>query len=97
MRKVLRSELVIGERIGKGTFGSVFRATWCGTPHAVKELHLGDTSDTKLEALTKEADLLSALQHTNVVHMMGGDWKAAKPFIVLELAETSLAQVARCP
>ena len=37
MRKVLRSELQIGEQIGEGGFGSVSKARWCGSAVAVNQ------------------------------------------------------------
>ena len=40
IKQINPAEIVLGERIGKGSFGQVFRGTWRGTQVAVKKLHM---------------------------------------------------------
>lgn len=40
IKQINPAEIVLGERIGKGSFGQVFRGTWRGTQVAVKKLNM---------------------------------------------------------
>ncbi|BDA51290.1 probable serine/threonine-protein kinase DDB_G0281745 at C-terminar half [Coccomyxa sp. Obi] len=55
--------------LGEGTFGKVYKAKWNGTPVAVKVLK--DNSDSQRAAFVREANMLQALRHPNIVCYMG--------------------------
>lgn len=64
--------------LGRGSFGNVFRALYCGTPVAVKELLTGrdQMPELRREAkaeLKKEIKILSEFRHPNIVLMIAHD------------------------
>ncbi|KAL4361607.1 hypothetical protein GQ457_04G010950 [Hibiscus cannabinus] len=58
--------------IGKGSFGEILKATWRGTPVAVKRI-LPSLSDDRLviQDFRHEVNLLVKLRHPNVVQFLG--------------------------
>ena len=62
------SEVVLEEELGYGSFATVFRARWRGTPVAIKRWHAqaGDG-----ETILMEAELIMALRHPNVLPVFG--------------------------
>ncbi|XP_051122376.1 integrin-linked protein kinase 1-like [Andrographis paniculata] len=58
--------------IGKGSFGEILKATWRGTPVAIKRI-LPNLSDDKLviQDFRHEVNLLVKLRHPNVVQFLG--------------------------
>ncbi|KAG1330120.1 serine/threonine-protein kinase EDR1 [Cocos nucifera] len=64
-------DLQIGERIGLGSYGEVYRADWNGTEVAVKKFLDQDLSGDALEQFRCEVKLMSRLRHPNVVLFMG--------------------------
>ena len=59
-------ELSLGQSIGRGSYGEVFKGRWRGSEVAVKLIHTEDESDFR-----SEAALLQSLRHPNVVLAMG--------------------------
>jgi hypothetical protein len=59
----------------QGKHGEVFRGSWRGTPVAIKRFKLIGKSDEliaqALEGMLKEASLLAALRHPNIVLLLG--------------------------
>ncbi|CAL9125879.1 unnamed protein product [Musa acuminata var. zebrina] len=64
-------DLRIGERIGLGSYGEVYRADWNGTEVAVKKFLDQDLSGDALEQFRYEVKIMSRLRHPNVVLFMG--------------------------
>ncbi|KAI3978278.1 hypothetical protein MKX01_003441 [Papaver californicum] len=64
-------DIQIGERIGIGSYGEVYRADWNGTEVAVKKFFEQDFSGDALEQLKCEARIMLRLRHPNVVLFMG--------------------------
>ncbi|XP_042452182.1 probable serine/threonine-protein kinase SIS8 [Zingiber officinale] len=64
-------DLQIGERIGLGSYGEVYRADWNGTEVAVKKLLDQDLCGDALEQFRYEVKIMSRLRHPNVVLFMG--------------------------
>ncbi|XP_062218590.1 probable serine/threonine-protein kinase SIS8 [Phragmites australis] len=64
-------DLDIGERIGLGSYGEVYRADWNGTEVAVKKFLDQDLSGVSLEQFKCEVRIMSRLRHPNVVLFLG--------------------------
>lgn len=63
--------LHIGERIGLGSYGEVYRADWNGTEVAVKKFLDQGLSGDALEQFRCEVKIMLRLRHPNVVLFMG--------------------------
>ncbi|MCO5550891.1 hypothetical protein L7F22_004385 [Adiantum nelumboides] len=77
-------ELVIGERIGLGSYGEVYRGDWHGTEVAVKKFLDQDISGDFLEEFRSEVRLMKRMRHPNVVLFMGAVMRAPNLSIVTE-------------
>ncbi|EOY29897.1 Map3k delta-1 protein kinase isoform 4 [Theobroma cacao] len=64
-------DLQIGERIGIGSYGEVYRADWNGTEVAVKKFLDQDFSGDALIQFKCEVEIMLRLRHPNVVLFMG--------------------------
>ncbi|KAL8499084.1 hypothetical protein ACS0TY_022164 [Phlomoides rotata] len=69
--EILWEDLQIGERIGIGSYGEVYRAEWNGTEVAVKRFMNQDISGDALTQLKCEIEIMLRLRHPNVVLFMG--------------------------
>ncbi|XP_006475934.1 serine/threonine-protein kinase EDR1 isoform X3 [Citrus sinensis] len=69
--EILWEDLQIGERIGIGSYGEVYRADWHGTEVAVKKFLDQDFSGDSLSQFKCEAEIMLRLRHPNVVLFMG--------------------------
>ncbi|XP_062216745.1 serine/threonine-protein kinase EDR1-like [Phragmites australis] len=64
-------DLVIGERIGLGSYGEVYRADWNGTEVAVKKFLDQDFYGDALDEFRSEVRIMRRLRHPNIVLFMG--------------------------
>ncbi|XP_020584669.1 serine/threonine-protein kinase CTR1-like [Phalaenopsis equestris] len=64
-------DLVLKERIGAGSFGTVHRAEWHGSEVAVKILMEQDFHPEKLKEFLREVSIMKSLRHPNIVLFMG--------------------------
>ncbi len=93
----------LGPRLGVGGMADVFRAELMGAegfsrPVAIKRLHAAVSSDPAFCAMfVREARLLSALHHTNIVSVLDFEWDGdGRLFLVLELIDgVNLAELVR--
>ncbi|WVZ55541.1 hypothetical protein U9M48_006188 [Paspalum notatum var. saurae] len=97
-------DLVIGERIGLGSYGEVYRADWNGTEVAVKKFLDQDFYGDALDEFRSEVgDLLSVqimrrLRHPNIVLFMGAVTRPPNLSIVSEyLPRGSLYKILHRP
>ncbi|KAL4570322.1 hypothetical protein LXL04_025974 [Taraxacum kok-saghyz] len=69
--EILWEDLQIGERIGIGSYGEVYRSEWNGTEVAVKKFMNQDISGDALTQFKSEVEIMLRLRHPNVVLFMG--------------------------
>ncbi|KAJ9297892.1 hypothetical protein DTO271G3_4113 [Paecilomyces variotii] len=79
----------LGDCLGKGAFGSVYRAlNWnTGETVAVKQIRLADLPKSELRVIMLEIDLLKNLDHPNIVKYHGFVKSAETLNIILEYCE----------
>jgi small GTP-binding protein len=80
------NDLVLGERLGQGSFGEIFVATFMGRAVAVKQM-LEQADPSKATAafadFRQEVWCMAGLDHPNIVNMVG--YQLQPPTIVLDL------------
>lgn len=64
------SEILLGPRIGTGSFGTVYKAHWHG-PIAVKTLNVKTPTPAQLQAFKNEVAMLKKTRHCNILLFMG--------------------------
>ncbi|KAF8388076.1 hypothetical protein HHK36_026742 [Tetracentron sinense] len=91
-------DLVIGERIGLGSYGEVYHADWNGTEVAVKKFLDQDFSGDALDEFRSEVRIMRRLGHPNVVLFMGAVTRPPNLSIVTEfLPRGSLYRIVHRP
>lgn len=91
-------DLVIGERIGLGSYGEVYHADWNGTEVAVKKFLDQDFSGAALAEFRREVRIMRRLRHPNVVLFMGAVTRPPNLSIVTEfLPRGSLFRILHRP
>lgn len=81
-------EIIMGNEIGQGAFGTVFKALWNGLPVAVKKIKLQTVDDRRL--FQREVAALISLRHPGCVQFYGVSYQEdalTEPFIVMEFCE----------
>ncbi|GLU12921.1 hypothetical protein SLE2022_295760 [Rubroshorea leprosula] len=82
--EILWEEITLGERIGLGSYGEVYRGDWHGTEVAVKRFLDQDIYGEALEEFKSEVQIMKQLRHPNVVLFMGAATRAPNLSIVTE-------------
>ncbi|XP_021771157.1 probable serine/threonine-protein kinase SIS8 isoform X1 [Chenopodium quinoa] len=77
-------EITLGERIGLGSYGEVYRGDWRGTEVAVKRFLDQDIYGESLEEFKSEVRIMKRLRHPNVVLFMGAITRPPNLSIVTE-------------
>ena len=79
----------LGDCLGRGAFGSVYRAlNWStGETVAIKQVKLGDLPRNELTGLMQEINLLKNLNHANIVKYHGYVKSVENLYIILEYCE----------
>ncbi|KAI3980952.1 hypothetical protein MKX01_025517 [Papaver californicum] len=91
-------DLVIGERIGLGSYGEVYRADWNGREVAVKKFLDQDFSGDALDEFRSEVRIMRRLRHPNVVRFLGAVTRPPNLSIVTEyLPRGSLYRILHRP
>ncbi|CAK9208453.1 unnamed protein product [Sphagnum troendelagicum] len=76
------------ERLGEGSFGTVFKCEFLGGTAAAKVF--GRPQNTSRKDVENEVNLLAKLQHPNVVQFIGHTFNETQEVIVLELMRQDL-------
>ncbi|XP_077241223.1 protein kinase superfamily protein [Tasmannia lanceolata] len=92
------SDLVLKERIGSGSFGTVHRADWHGSEVAVKILMEQDLHAERFKEFLREVSMMKRLRHPNIVLFMGAVTRPPNLSIVTEyLSRGSLYRLLHRP
>ncbi|KAL2942431.1 Serine/threonine-protein kinase EDR1 [Bienertia sinuspersici] len=96
--EIVWEDLVLGERIGLGSYGEVYHADWNGTEVAVKKFLDQDFSGAALAEFKREVRIMRRLRHPNVVLFMGAVTRPPNLSIVSEfLPRGSLYRILHRP
>ncbi|KAJ8536042.1 hypothetical protein K7X08_034443 [Anisodus acutangulus] len=77
-------EITLGERIGLGSYGEVYRGDWHGTEVAVKKFLDQDITGESLEEFKSEVMIMKRARHPNVVLFMGAVTRPPNLSIITE-------------
>ncbi|KAK4486614.1 hypothetical protein RD792_006865 [Penstemon davidsonii] len=77
-------DITLGERIGLGSYGEVYRGDWHGTEVAVKKFLDQDLTGESLEEFRSEVRIMKRVRHPNVVLFMGAVTRPPNLSIVTE-------------
>ncbi|XP_076935052.1 putative serine/threonine-protein kinase SIS8 [Bidens hawaiensis] len=77
-------DITLGERIGLGSYGEVYRGDWHGTDVAVKKFLDQEITTESLEEFKSEVRIMKRVRHPNVVLFMGAVTRAPHLSIVTE-------------
>ncbi|KAI0499860.1 hypothetical protein KFK09_018068 [Dendrobium nobile] len=77
-------DLVLGEEIGEGSFGVVYRGHWIGSDVAIKVYTRMDYRESVLLDYKKEIAIMKKLRHPNVLLFMGAVYSIERLAIVTE-------------
>ncbi|KAI7747040.1 hypothetical protein M8C21_029981, partial [Ambrosia artemisiifolia] len=77
-------DITLGERIGLGSYGEVYRGDWHGTEVAVKRFLDQEVTVEFLEEFKSEVGIMKRIRHPNVVLFMGAVTRAPHLSIVTE-------------
>ncbi|KAL0429538.1 UNVERIFIED_CONTAM: putative serine/threonine-protein kinase SIS8 [Sesamum radiatum] len=77
-------DITLGERIGLGSYGEVYRGDWHGTEVAVKKFLDQDITGESLEEFKSEVRIMKRVRHPNVVLFMGAITRPPNLSIVTE-------------
>ncbi|KAL5569551.1 hypothetical protein UlMin_026126 [Ulmus minor] len=78
------NKLLLKEKIGSGSFGTVYRADWHGSDVAVKILKEQDFHAKNFEEFLKEVAIMKHLRHPNIVSFIGAITQPPNLAIVTE-------------
>lgn len=91
-------DLILGERIGLGSYGEVYRADWNGGEVAVKKFLDQDFSGAALAEFKREVRIMRRLRHPNVVLFRGAVTRPPHLSIITEfLPRGSLYRILHRP
>ncbi|CAA7043158.1 unnamed protein product [Microthlaspi erraticum] len=82
--EILCEEITVGERIGLGSYGEVYRGDWHGTEVAVKKFLDQDVTGEALEEFRSEVRIMKKLRHPNIVLFMGAVTRPPNLSIITE-------------
>jgi tRNA A-37 threonylcarbamoyl transferase component Bud32 len=80
-------KVAIGNKIGVGAFGEVYKGKWNKLDVAVKRLLVRLNNDETINSFLKEVSLLGKLSHPNVVQLLGVSLTPNDMYILTEFLE----------
>lgn len=94
--KTLNEKYLLGEELGRGAYGRVYKGVDLqnGDFVAIKQVSLDNISPEDLTSIMQEIDLLKGLDHNNIVKYLGSFKTKSDLYIILEFVENgSLASI----
>lgn len=82
---IQEDDLVLGRKIGAGSFATVYEGTYFGTQVAIKKLHMSGIAADTMKAFQSECDIMMEFRHPNIVLFMGSCNKPPSLLLVAEL------------
>lgn len=87
-------EVKIMEKIGRGSFGDIYKAEWHGTEVAVKKIPFNTINDDLIQEMLNEARIMESIRHPNVLSLMGCCPRPPEVCIIMEyMPRGSLYQI----
>ncbi|KAJ9512924.1 hypothetical protein QJQ45_029056 [Haematococcus lacustris] len=88
-KQVLGDRFLLGEELGRGAYGTVFKGidTTSGDTVAIKQISLAGISQDNLQGVMGEIELLKTLNHKNIVKYVGSFKSRSHLYIILEYME----------
>ncbi|KAL6079285.1 putative Serine/threonine protein kinase-transforming protein Rmil [Balamuthia mandrillaris] len=93
-------EIKIDERIGKGSYGEVYRGTWRGTVVAIKKLpyYLREMENSKerfnfMQSFVEETNIMKSLSHPNIVQLYASFTQPEVCMVMEYMSRGSLYQI----
>ncbi|CAN6818307.1 unnamed protein product [Brassica oleracea] len=83
--EILWDDLTVGEEIGKGSCGTVYRGLWFGSAVAVKVFSKEEYSKEVIQSFRQEVSMMKRLRHPNVLLFMGAVTSPQRLCVVSEL------------
>eukprot|EP00096_Caligus_rogercresseyi_P015710 TRINITY_DN8179_c0_g1_i1.p1 TRINITY_DN8179_c0_g1~~TRINITY_DN8179_c0_g1_i1.p1 ORF type:complete len:471 (-),score=182.70 TRINITY_DN8179_c0_g1_i1:84-1496(-) len=80
-------DFIIGDRIGSGSYGTVYKATRSSGPKevvAIKAVLKKGLSKKEVDNIISEISLLKSLKHAHIVEMKDFSWDGSYVYIVME-------------
>lgn len=78
------SELVLGPRIGIGSYGEVYKGAWRESEVAIKKFMEQNVSASVLQEFKDEVEIMARLRHPNIVLFMGAVCRPGELAIVTQ-------------
>ena len=87
---IQRGDVLINKRemLGRGSWGTVWKGTYHGSPVAIKELH--EITSENVLLFQREMHVASKCHHPNLLHVMGVTNDPGSPLIITELMDYNL-------
>lgn len=87
------AELELGERIGGGGVGIIYKGWWGDRPVALKTLFDARISGDLKKEYMDELLVMSRLNHSNIVEFLGACMTPPNLCFIMELCDTSLFNI----
>jgi serine/threonine protein kinase len=78
-------DIILGPKIGKGSYAVVYEGKYSGTHVAVKEILFEHSTEDVIKEFNKECELMLKFRHPNIVLFMGNCVTPSKLYMVTEL------------
>lgn len=78
------SEVTLQDKVGRGSFGDIYKAEWRGTEVAVKKIPFNTLNDDLVQEMLNEARIMESIRHPNVLSLMGCCPRPPEVCIIME-------------